>query len=247
VKWVVFSGPTATPDEMSGALHDADFRGPAACGDVVRACADGAGGILLVDGYFEHRLAVWHKEILWALAQGIRVYGAASIGALRAIELQPFGMVGVGQVYRWFRDGILEDDDEVAIVHEPAERRYRPASEALVNIRATLARAIECEALAPRVAAVLMTQAKEMHFPMRTFRALLLAGAQAQPQVDWQAFERWLERERVDIKKHDALAAAQRVQRDRQLGPGPSDPRFHFEYTEAWHQLVTRLRRSPAS
>ena len=50
---------------------------------------------------------VWHKEILWAMAQGIHVFGGASIGALRAAELDVFGMKGIGRIYEDFRDGVL--------------------------------------------------------------------------------------------------------------------------------------------
>ena len=50
----------------------------------------------LIDGYFERVPSVSHKEILWAMSQGIVVIGAASMGALRAAELAPFGMLGVG-------------------------------------------------------------------------------------------------------------------------------------------------------
>src|SRR5581483_2813112 len=89
--------------------------------------------------------AVWHKEILWALTQGIHVYGSASIGALRAAELAPFGMVGVGRIFEAYRDGRLEDDDEVAVVHGPAEHAFQVHSEALVNLRATLAAARTAE------------------------------------------------------------------------------------------------------
>ena len=69
---------------------------------------------------------VWHKEILWAMAQGIHVFGAASIGALRAAELDAFGMRGIGRIYEAFRDGVLEDDDEVAVLHGPEELGYPP-------------------------------------------------------------------------------------------------------------------------
>src|SRR5688572_32760283 len=51
---------------------------------------------------------------------GVRVFGAASMGALRAAELQPFGMIGVGQVFQAYRRGHLTDDDEVAVAHGPA-------------------------------------------------------------------------------------------------------------------------------
>ena len=86
--------------------------------------------------------AVWHKEILPALDEGIAVFGAASMGALRAAELDAFGMIGVGDIYAGYRDGVLEDDDDVAIAHATAEEGFRELSDAMVNIRAT-ARAAE--------------------------------------------------------------------------------------------------------
>jgi hypothetical protein len=70
-----------------------------------------------VDGYFERVPAVWHKEVLWAISQGIRVYGSASMGALRAAELSAFGMIGIGKIFEWYRDGVIERDDEVAVAH----------------------------------------------------------------------------------------------------------------------------------
>ena len=93
-----------------------------------------------MDGVFERVPAVWHKEILFALSEGIHVYGAASMGALRAAELDRFGMRGVGEVYRAYADGVLEDDDEVAVAHAGAEDGFRPISDSMVDIRATLER-----------------------------------------------------------------------------------------------------------
>ena len=57
--------------------------------------AGAPGAIGVIDGYFDGVPSVWHKEILWALSQGIRVFGGASMGALRAAELDGFGMTGV--------------------------------------------------------------------------------------------------------------------------------------------------------
>lgn len=115
---------------------------PAANGDVYRAVSAAPTAIGLVDGYFENVPAVWHKEILYALSQGVHVFGAASMGALRAAELSEFGMVGVGAIFAAYRDNRLEDDDEVAVVHGPAELDYLPVSEAMVNVRATVDRAV---------------------------------------------------------------------------------------------------------
>jgi hypothetical protein len=44
------------------------------------------------------------------------IVGASSMGALRAAELDSMGMVGIGTVYQYYRDGIIESDDDVAIV-----------------------------------------------------------------------------------------------------------------------------------
>ena len=102
---------------------------PVAVGDVLAlARRRGVARIAIIDGYFERMAAVWHKEILLALERGIAVWGAASMGALRAAELAPFGMIGVGAIYRAFARGALVADDEVAVAHLPAEYGYRATS-----------------------------------------------------------------------------------------------------------------------
>src|SRR5207247_669783 len=133
-------GPTLSPDDARGEL-DAVYLPPVSQGDVYRVALERPQAIGIIDGYFERVPAVWHKEILWALAQGIRVYGSASMGALRAVELAPFGMDGIGRIFEAYQKGILEDDDEVAVAHSPVEMGYRVLSEAMVNIRHTLAAA----------------------------------------------------------------------------------------------------------
>ena len=133
----VFLGPTLPRDEACAVL-DAEYLPPAAHGDVLRAVRRGFRVIGLVDGVFERVPAVWHKEILFALSEGVHVYGAASMGALRAAELGAFGMHGVGAIHRAYAEGALEDDDEVAVAHGGAEDGFRPLSDAMVDIRATL-------------------------------------------------------------------------------------------------------------
>ena len=55
------------------------------------AAVDGRAQVI-VDGSFQWTPAVWHKEILWAMGRGVHVFGAASMGALRAAELDGFGL-----------------------------------------------------------------------------------------------------------------------------------------------------------
>ena len=93
--------------------------------------------IVIVDAYFGHVPSVWHKEILFALVNGIQVWGAGSTGALRAVELEPFGMPGVGTVFRLFRRGILSDDDEVCVTHLPKQYAYTSITYPMINLRST--------------------------------------------------------------------------------------------------------------
>ena len=62
------------------------------------------------------------------------------MGALRASELDTHGMIGVGKVYEWYRDGVIESDDEVAVSTNPDT--FEPISVPLVNIRETLKAAL---------------------------------------------------------------------------------------------------------
>ena len=100
---LVFLGPTLRLDEAQAVL-DAIYLQPVSQGDVILAAhAFRPRAMVLIDGQFEDRPAVRHKEILWAMAQGIVMIGSASMGALRAAELAPYGMIGVGLIYRWYR------------------------------------------------------------------------------------------------------------------------------------------------
>lgn len=138
---LVFVGPTLSAAEAQQRLPDARVLPPVAVGELVAHAKRGVKRIAIIDGYFERMAAVWHKEILLALERGIAVWGAASMGALRAAELAPFGMIGIGAIYRAFRSGALVADDEVAVAHLPAAQNYRPISDALVNLRDGIARA----------------------------------------------------------------------------------------------------------
>ena len=124
---IVFIGPTISEEEVKSVL-DAECWPPAAQGDVFRAVQTQPRCLGIIDGYFDGVASVWHKEILWAISQGVEVIGASSMGALRAAELSKFGMTGVGQIFQSFRSGEIEDDDEVAVVHGPAELGFVPLS-----------------------------------------------------------------------------------------------------------------------
>ncbi len=203
---VVFTGPTLSATAVRDALPSAVCLGPAARGDVYLAAKERPHAICVIDGYFEHRPALTHKEILWALSQGIPVFGAASMGALRAVELSHFGMIGSGSIFEDFASGKLEDDDEVAVAHGPAEHGYRAGSVALVNVRATLAAAVRAQVLTVEAADAFVACAKGLFYAERNWPRLL-EELSSQGHSEVRGLAAWLAvpDNLVDQKRQDAL------------------------------------------
>jgi hypothetical protein len=234
MKAVVFTGPTLPPAEAATILA-AEYRPPAAIGDVYRAALEQPWAIGIIDGFFESTPSVWHREVLWAMAQGIHVFGAASMGALRAAELSAFGMVGVGEIFAAYQDGAIEDDDEVAVVHGPPELGYVQLSEAMVNIRASLGRAAEARIIAPATAERLITIGKGLFYKERGYPRLLAGAAEAGlPVAEIEALRGWLKENQVNQKRQDAVALLQAIGAARAQANGPMQALYRFERTSTW-------------
>lgn len=168
---VVFSGPSLTARDRA-TFSEICFRPPAAQGDILRAIADAPCAIGLIDGFFGDRLAVHQKEILDAMAAGIAVFGAASMGALRAAELAPFGMVGIGEVFQAYANGRLDSDAEVAVAHAPEELDFAPTSISLVDVRETVASLGRRRLATDREQDRILQAAMDIHFTERSWRRL---------------------------------------------------------------------------
>ena len=204
---LVFVGPTLPADEVTA--HGFVACPPAAVGDILAVVTDRAdvARIALVDGYFERMAAVWHKELLLALERGIAVYGAASMGALRAAELDVFGMIGVGEIYRAYRSGELVADDEVAVAHLPAEFGYRATSDALVNLRDGLASAAAERVISTRTRDWLIELARERFYRERSWTQLLAdARAEGVGARELDALARWPKPDRKASDARELLA-----------------------------------------
>lgn len=239
MKPIVFTGPTLTPQEVRQVL-DAECLPPVSQGDVYRAALRQPCAIGIIDGYFERVPAVWHKEILWAMGQGIHVFGSASMGALRAAELEPFGMVGVGAIFEAYRDGVLEDDDEVAVAHDDT---FRISSEAMVNLRATLARAEREGVVSATMRDSLLRIAKSLFYPDRAWAAVFeRASAEGAPASEIEALRHWLPQGAVNQKRDDALAMLRAMDQLLLTDPSPKRVSFAFEETLYWEDAVRSSR-----
>ena len=85
------------------------------------------------------------KEILDStlnvMKSGVKVYGASSMGALRASELDTLGMVGVGYVYTQYATGEVDSDDDVAVMLD--SETLEALSVPLINMKYVFTNAAE--------------------------------------------------------------------------------------------------------
>jgi TfuA protein len=160
----------------------------------------------IVDGEFFQNLAVSPKEVLPLLDRGVKVYGSSSMGALRAVETYPFGMIGVGAIFEWYRDGVIDADDEVALTYEPIT--YRHSSEPLVNIRFALKAAVEEKLIAAFKADEIIHTLKKVYFPYRSYQLV----CQLCPEL-----KDFLTGRPPDQKRHDALLLLHTIANSRRL------------------------------
>jgi hypothetical protein len=242
---IVFLGPSFPIERARRELPDATFLPPARRGDIYRVVRDrDAVAIGLIDGLFDSVPAVVHKEILFALSQGTRVFGAASMGALRAAELWQFGMEGIGSIFERYKTGVWDADDEVAVTHGPVESGFAPGSCALANLRLGLEAAQRSGAITSRTAGVLCAEAAAQFYADRSWEALYELGTAAGlPRAELEALRAFVTAEEPDAKRDDALALLRRMRTLIAAGLAPACPTFEFEETIFWKRLVSESAR----
>ena len=221
---ILFAGPSLHGSDIG--LNGLDVRPPAAQGDVLAAVHDGASAIGLIDGEFGQRAAVWHKEILLALDKGIEVYGASSMGALRAAECAPFGMIPVGVIANAYLDGILDDDAAVALTMAPAEMGSMPLTEPQVDADATLAHLHELGLIDAAIRDQLVARSAALHFTERTDYTLM---------GDYPQLLAAYREHHVSQKRLDAEELVRVLQAARRPSQRPS---FRIEPSVFWRDLV---------
>ena len=201
---VIFLGPSLESNEAATQL-EAHYLPPIRRGDLPRAIADGARAIGIVDGEFGQSLAVSVMEIRAGLEKGAHIWGAASMGALRAAECQSIGMCGVGWIFQKYAQGYFRADDEVALLFDPRSRRATTIP--LVNIRWTLHIASE-EGMIPAASeAPLIECARAIRFTERTHESLLEGAVRSPFSGDMRTVVELMKEEplRTDRKRLDAL------------------------------------------
>lgn len=175
----IFLGPSLPRVEAETILGSdaAIYHLPVRRGDM-DSLAQASGIVVgIVDGVFHESPAVSVYEIRHFIERGGTVFGAASMGALRAVDLRPCGMRGVGQIYEDFATGRLEGDDEVALIFDPSSGSA--LSVTLVHVRSAIDACVRRGRIDAADAARALSAAREIYYADRCHAELLAAWQSA--------------------------------------------------------------------
>lgn len=203
-KIIIYTGLSLPFSEAKEILDSCDnieviYKRPIQRGDLNLALKENPNIIGIIDGVFHQNSAVGHKEILNVMKKGVKVYGASSMGALRASELDVLGMVGIGYVYKQYASGKVDSDDDVAVMLD--SETLEPLSEPLINMNYVFENALDEHIITSEQKEELSEIAKETYYPQRNYAQTL-----AKSSLDSTTKGNLIDfiRKSDDIKKEDA-------------------------------------------
>ncbi|WFU53624.1 TfuA-like protein [Bradyrhizobium pachyrhizi] len=206
---LVFIGPSLSATERPDAK--VEYLGPVRHGSLFSLPLGPGDIVLIVDGVYQHFAPLRHKEIMAHLAMGVRIFGAASFGALRAAELRDVGAIPLGKVARAYCDGTVSDDSEVAVLHSPYDHHSR-LTVPLVSVRFAVADLLERRRLDADAAQGIICLLSDVHFTLRSLDVMrqILDRAGFAPQAELLLQEL---RGKPDVKAEDARQAILHIDR----------------------------------
>lgn len=206
-KPIVYLGPTLRREEAIKIL-DADYRDPAKKGDFLMLSqeSDEKKFVGFIDGVFLHDyppppIEVYHL----ATRKNFELIGASSLGALRAVELEKFGMKGIGKIFQLFKTGVIDADDEVAVTFVRGSNILQ--SEAMIDIRFNLFLAYKKGVITNETKKGFSKIAKSIYFPYRNYEDLINLTQQKYPSIHYELenFRSYILKNRDSLKARDAV------------------------------------------
>lgn len=206
-KPIVYLGPTLSREKAIKIL-DADYRDPAKKGDFLMLSQDSDKKkyVGLIDGVFLHDyppspIEVYHL----ATRKNIELIGASSLGALRAVELEKFGMKGIGKIFQLYKNGIINADDEVAVTFTRENNILQ--SEAMIDIRFNLFLAYKKGIITNQTKKRIAKIAKNIYFPFRNYEDIIKLTQQQLPSIydELEGFRSYILKNRDSLKARDAI------------------------------------------
>lgn len=198
---VIYTGLSISFDECKTILN-AEYYPPVKRGDIYNLISNrnDIEIIGIIDGVFHQSPAVAHKEILKALEKGITIVGGSSMGALRACELYPYGMIGVGNIFNDYKNGVIESDDDVAVALNP--ETYEQLSDSWINLKYNFEQAQKEGIISNDEKVNLLDTAKEIYYPKRTFEYVIKKSDLSKEKITM--LSTYIKNNKFDIKHEDA-------------------------------------------
>ncbi len=206
-KPIIYLGPTLSREKAIKIL-DADYRDPAKKGDFLMLSQDSDEKkyVGFIDGVFLHDyppspIEVYHL----ATRKNIELIGASSLGALRAVELEKFGMKGIGKIFQLYKNGIINADDEVAVTFTRENNILQ--SEAMIDIRFNLFLAYKKGIITNQTKKRIAKIAKNIYFPFRNYEDIIKLTQQQFPSIynELESFRSYILKNRDSLKARDAI------------------------------------------
>jgi hypothetical protein len=229
---IIFIGPSLNHDKARR-IFQADYRAPAKKGDLMMLLTsysksteepNSTNFVGLVDGLFLQDYPPTPIEVYQLLSnKNFHVVGGASIGALRVIELEKFGMVGIGKIFELFRNGATDADDEVAVTFQQGAGEDIQ-SEAMIDIRFNLFVACRKQIITDRVKRAIAKTAKSIYFPYRNYTHVLEQTRLDFPELSTQldSFSAYINENRLSLKEHDAIKVVEYIKNAYEKGQSSS-------------------------
>lgn len=204
VKVIIYTGLSLSFDEAKSILDsngdiEVIYKRPIKRGDLIHDIKENPDIIGIIDGVFHQNSAVGHREILDVMKRGIKVFGASSMGALRASELDSLGMEGIGYCYNEYASGNITSDDDVAVMLD--SETLESLSVPLISMDYVFTNAVVENIITPDEKEELIRITKETYYPKRNYaKTLSESGLNENKKAKLVDFIRTSK----DIKKEDA-------------------------------------------
>ena len=206
-KPIIFLGPSLG-HEKARKILEAEYRPPAKKGDFLRLAGSGSSVNIvgLVDGLFLQDYPPTPIEVYQlVIKKNTLLVGAASLGALRAVELEKFGMIGIGKIFELYKKGKIHADDEVAVTF--AEDKQTLQSEAMIDIRFNLFVAQRKGVIDEVTKRAIAKVAKSIYFPYRNYDDIIEQTTKLYPKLTnhLESFRFYIQVNRQSLKERDAI------------------------------------------
>jgi hypothetical protein len=204
----IYSGLALSKNQLREAFPAAEFAYLAKRNTLYKDIKDGVHIVGILDGEYVNGLSVSPTEIMDALRCGLKVYGAAGIGALRAAELNAFGMKGCGRIYEYIKSSNYFADDHIGQNYWNAE--ISTDAVPFLDIKLSLDELVSQKKVTPKESKKILGHYQDLHFSRRSISILKKNLGSSFDSKRLNSILTQLK----NVRFHDGLQMVQKIQYD---------------------------------